>query len=161
MTEGVILYALNYRVVGRSGDDADGLAGGSGGGVGGEGVERGHEELGGAGADEDVVAVDGGVADDAVEAAHLAVELRLEEPADVGHVGEVAHRLPPRDDDLRRVAGLPPELLEHGRVAAAQHPRMSELHFLSIFDIQSSLEKKFEQGACIESIARKSGENPP
>lgn len=127
-----------YRVVWSRGDNADGVAGAGGG----ERVEGGHEELRGAGADDDVVLVPGGgVADGAVEAAHLAAELGLQEPAHVADVGEVAHRLPPWDHDLRQRPRLPPERLEHGRVPAAPDTHTHTANKMSTvnLDFQSQL----------------------
>jgi hypothetical protein len=74
-----VSFDLNYRVVGRRRDDADGLFGTGGR----QGVHGRLEELGGAGADHEVVAIiDPGVADEAMDAADLALELRVEEPAE-------------------------------------------------------------------------------
>ena len=57
-------------------------------------------ELGGAGADDEVVAVGHGFADDTVEPAHLALELWLEEPAERG--GRISSSSPATMDDSRR-----------------------------------------------------------
>jgi len=116
---GTLGFGGTYRVVGRRGHHAHGRGAGGGARARRQRVQRGHEELRGAGADEDVVPVDGGVADQPVQPPHLVVQARLQEPAHVADVREVAHGLPPRDDDLGGGPRPPPELLEHGRVAAA------------------------------------------
>ena len=105
-----------YRVVRRRRDDAHGRA------VCGrrERVERSLEELRGSRPGDEVVPVDHGVADEAVEASHLALKPGLDEPAEAAEVGEVAHRLPSGDHDRRAVARPVPELLVQGRVAAAR-----------------------------------------
>lgn len=118
--DGITTIWYLYRIVGRGGDDAGGGAVAAVAAVG-EGVERGLEELRGAGADDDVAAVVRHcVADEAVEAADLGGEFGLQEPAQGGGVGEVAHRPPPRDHDRRLLPRLLPERLEHRRIAAAR-----------------------------------------
>lgn len=64
-----------------------------------------------------MVSINHGIADEPVETPHLALEARLDEPADATEVGEVAHRLPSRDEDGGAVSCPAPELLIHSRVA--------------------------------------------
>lgn len=45
-------------------------------------------------------------------------KLGLQEPAEVGDIGEVAQGPPRGDGDVRRLAHLHPEGLEHGRISA-------------------------------------------
>ena len=115
---GITCVVRSYRVVRRRRDDGDGLVPAR---RRAERVHGGLVQLGGAGADHEVVPIDHGVSDDAVESAHLALQLWLEEPAERGGVGEVAHHLPAADHGGPAVPDLPPERLVHRRVATAGH----------------------------------------
>ena len=89
------------------------------------------EELRGAGAHHNVTALSDRIAHQLVQRPDLVVKLMLHEPHMLV-LCEVAHALPPRDDDAAARPVLEPVLLEHGGVATAVEKKENPLAPMSL-----------------------------
>lgn len=105
----------------------------------GESVESGLEELRGAGAHHNVTALGHRIAHQLVQRPDLVVKLMLHKPHMLV-LCEVAHALPPGDDDAAARPVLEPVLLEHGGVATTVKEKRKSMHQRRWVVVQTTLE---------------------